>query len=242
MEIAEEEALMHRIMQDQMLRESKTVQMTQDDSVQTGQTSADTIASPAAGAGAGGVPPYDFFAEGVEVADFSYIPTPAVAGSITYFTNLTRTPENDTFLWQLGSGSLTSTDINPTITYNQTGSYTAILQATSSRGIKSSKSIIVSVIVPSLSATFTGDTFNLTATSFTASLTSSITYNSSGNITGWWRFGDGASASYASPITHSYGTLEVYTATLQVTESIYNITASVSASVDPFLDKIIMIL
>ena len=59
MEIAEEEALFHRMVQEQLMREAKTAQMTVQDSVQNGESA--TTAGQAGGAG--GVPPYSYFQE-----------------------------------------------------------------------------------------------------------------------------------------------------------------------------------
>ena len=116
--------------------------------------------------------------------------------------------------------------------------------------VATSLSDVVAVLEPSslpvysqssLLAAFIGNTFDLTDNGFTASFTSSTTYNRKGNITGQWSFGDGSSSSYVSTITHSYGALQIYTASLALTESMYNLKSSVSASVDSYLNRIVLI-
>jgi PKD repeat protein len=242
MEIAEEEALMAKIIAEQSaILQTQNLALLSQTPPPTSQQVQDAAVGSAVGPGAGGIPRFSYFKEPTEQANFSFSPASPQAGTVTTFTNLSPTPENDTFLWRFGSGSLTSTDINPTVTYSKTGSYTVILQETSSTGHTSSVSNTVTVVIPTLSDTFTGTTFGLTDAGFTASFTGSVNYISTGTISGKWVFGDGQNAVYTSPITHIYGALQTYTASLQVTESLYQVTASVKDGVDPFLNRIIII-
>ena len=244
MEIAEEEALYHQIAIDQLAREQMLLkeqsalkqsqnlallsQVPQPPSqqVQDGQFGANS--------GAGGVVPVDvliYQEEQSETASFSTTPSSGVGPLTVTFLNLTFTPENDTFYWNLGSGSLTSTAINPpAVTYTQTGSYTVALQETSSTGASSSISKTITVNAPTLTAAFTVISSSAnTAHKFTASFTGSVTYNSIGTLSGFWTFGDATSSAYTTnnPFTHSY-TTGSYTASLAVTESLYNIIATSS--------------
>jgi len=164
--------------------------------------------------------------EAAEIASFTYTPSSGVGPLIVFFTNTTPTPENDTFFWQFGSGSLTSTLASPgSRNYTQTGSYTVSLQSTSSTGDKSSVSHGITVIAPTLNALESlGDVSGVEP--FDANVTGSHTYNGSGTVTGQWDWGDGSPAEpYVSGagISHTYSTGE-WTASLAVTESSYRIT------------------
>ena len=95
--------------------------------------------------------------EPYEVVDFIATPSVGFGPLSVSFSNLMPTPGNDTFLWEFGTGSLTSTLASPApVVYKQTGSYTASLQATSSTGNMSSVSRIITVNLPSLFAWMTG--------------------------------------------------------------------------------------
>jgi hypothetical protein len=198
----------------------------------------------AAPAGGGGwILPQEL--EKTEEASFTATPQSGYGPLTVTFVNLTPTPDNDTFYWDLGSGSLTSTLVTPApLEYTQTGSYTVTLQSTSSTGNMTVTSKTVTVSAPTLTATLDGNTFNLTATGFTASFTSSVSYNGNGTLNGLWVFGDGNTTSYTNdtPLTHSYGSLTTYTATLSITESSYNIKSNlVSANIDPYTNKLVLI-
>lgn len=85
-------------------------------------------------------------------AAFSLSPTTGSfnsgAGLLVTFTNLTQTNNSQnpiTYIWNFGSGSITSSAANPTFTYTATGSYTVRLSATGSFGITSTASALVLV-------------------------------------------------------------------------------------------------
>jgi hypothetical protein len=74
-------------------------------------------------------------------ASFTFTTSSKSVPSITTFVNTTintsQTPTT-TYLWNFGSGSLTSTAANPApVSYLNAGSYTASLQATGSYGLRS---------------------------------------------------------------------------------------------------------
>jgi len=86
------------------------------------------------------------------VSAFSLSPTTGSflsgAGLLVTFTNLTQTNNSQnpiTYIWNFGSGSITSSLVNPTFTYTATGSYTVRLSATGSFGITSTASALVLV-------------------------------------------------------------------------------------------------
>ena len=174
-------------------------------------------------AGAGGLPD-KFAVEFVEVADFSYTPTSGIGPLSVSFTNLTPTPENDTFYWDFDSGSLTSVLASPNpIVYLNTGSYTITLQSTSSQNAKTSVSKVLTVNAPTLIAGFTS---NITSGPIPLNVTFSnatTTYNGAGTLTYLWNFGSGSLTSTEANPTMSYSSANLYTVSLQVTESTYKL-------------------
>lgn len=208
-EVAEEEALYVRmVMEHQAIMQSMAVNSN----------------APAGGVGGG----YNW--EDVEYCNFSYSPTTGVGPLLVTFVNLTDTPNNDTFLWSYGSGSLTSALVTaPPLTYTQTGSYTITLNETSSTGFKSTKSASINVIAPTLNAAFSFTTSSATAPS-TASFTNTTNYNGTGTLNYLWTYGSGSFTTSSLNAQLGYLTHGSYTASLQVTESIYKLTSFVTAS------------
>ena len=227
MEIAEEEALYHRMAQDAILQESKTAQMTQNDSVQDGQTSAATQTSPACGPGGGGIPLWDYFQEQREEAGFTFSPLSGGGPLSVSFSNTTRTPLDDTFLWTFGDGN-TSTAVNPVNVF-ATGSWNIQLQATSSNGAMTAATSAITVSAPTITAGFTV-TPTTGSAPFTASFTNTTTQNGSGPLVYKWYFGNVAAntSSLANP-TFVYDTGS-FTVRLSVSSSVYTL---VSASNTP---------
>lgn len=240
-EIIEEEALYHQMLQEaESLRQAKLMQedamkqalnlalKSQQPQPSSLQVQDAAVGAPA-NAGAGGVPPFSYFvkvaqdaAEPTELADFSFSPASGISPLLVSFTNLTPTPDNDTFLWDFGSGSATSTSINPSITYTTSGSYTITLYATSSTGNMTTASKSITVSIPTLIAGFTLTTSSATAPSI-GTFANTSTYNGSGTLTRLWVYGSGSltsSAAVAPSIT--YTASGSYTASLSVTESLYN--------------------
>ena len=146
-------------------------------------------------------------------------------GTVT-FTNLSDSPENDTFLWDFGTGSLTSTTITPPVLiYIKTGSYTVTLQETSSTGNMTIASQAITVNAPTLLAFESLGDKNVVGP-YTASITGSQVYNGSGVVTGFWYWGDGTAS---TPFTNSVGVIHKYetgswTSSLALTESSYKLT------------------
>ena len=227
MEIAEEEALYHRmLMEAQKIEEAKHQQMTVQDSVQDGRTAAQTQTNVSPAAGAGGVPPHSYFLDKIEVGSFVVSPLSGAGPLSVSFVNNTRTPEVDQFLWELGDGT-TSTEINPPTKVYQTGSYTIILHATSSAGAGSIASYELVVSAPVLTAGFTRTPVTSSAP-FTASFTNTTAVTGDGAVTYRWLFGDGTTSTVINP-THVFNTGS-YTIKLEATTS-YNITSSATLMV-----------
>ena len=250
MEIAEEEALLHRINLEEQARNKELFQEAlkqhlalREARIQQ-QTSLNNqnVALPqyqpqpasqqvqdgqfAAAAGGGGwVLPSLLVTQEEQTEIVSFIATPAsgVGPLQVFFTNTTPTPGNDTFFWNFGSGSLTSNVASPgSRKYTQTGSYIVALQGTSSVGNKTTASTTITVTDPVLNAWHNlPDTY--TVAPFSASVTGSHTYNGTGIVTGQWSWGDGSPAeTYTSGagVKHIY-TTGSWTASLALTESSY---------------------
>ncbi|WNY28177.1 hypothetical protein MmiEs2_03590 [Methanimicrococcus stummii] len=128
---------------------------------------------------------------------------------------------NSSFLWNFGDGT-TSTERNPTHTYNKTGTYTVALTVTNPCGATDSilKSSYVSVgNVPV--ADFSG-----TPTSGVSPLNVQFTDKSQGNnLTYAWDFGDGATSTEKNP-KHTYTKEGTYTVKLTIKNEYGNNTAT----------------
>ena len=258
MEIAEEEALLHRIQLEEQAQQKELFQETikqhlalreansrknssnlNNQNVALPQHSSQPASQQvqngqyAAPAGGGGwVLPQEF--EKTEIASFTLSPTSGIGPLAVSFTNTTISPLNDTFLWNFGSGSLTSSNVSPSpITYSALGTYTVTLQETSSQGNKSVATQTVTVIPPTLTANFTYVSSSGAAPS-TVTFTNTINgtgtqYNGTGILTYFWSLGSGSLTSTGiipSPTTYRNG--GPYLIQLQVTESLYNVSSSVT--------------
>lgn len=224
MEIAEEEALMARIIAEQQ------AQQTQPPSQQTQMT-----AVAAGAAGGGGVPTYDYFNISSEVANFSYTPSSPIAPATITFTNLTPSPEVDTYVWSFGDGSPDSTLVNPPPHfYSNTGSYSASLVATYADGTSDTVVQIISCSVPRVVAAFTA-TSNSVVGPITVSFTNTSTNNSTQPTSSYlWNFGNGQTSTLAT-LTSSvtYTNTQSYAVSLRHTgsfsASLYSTTVTVVA-------------
>jgi len=247
MELAEEEALYARMAQDAILQEQSRFQEALNQHLMLREASAlkqsqnlaliSQVPPPSSqqvqdggegypvNAGAGGGLPFNFFMESAEIASFDISPSSGIGPLQIAFTNTTPSPENDTFLWNFGSGSLTSALISPSpLTYTQTGSYTITLQSTSSANTSTQASKGITVSAPTLTALF-GISSSSLAGPATLSFSNSSSYNGSGTLTYLLSYGTGSLTTTSSSLAPSviYRTTGSYTASLQVTESSYNI-------------------
>lgn len=162
---------------------------------------------------------------------------PFSASFVNTSTNTSQTPST-TFRWVFSNGTTTSnTNVNLRV---DSGSFTASLQTTGSYGITSVFTRSFFASPPTLTAAFTttslgfGGVANLYQQPVTMSYTNNTSYNGIGTLTYNWDFG---SASFFSPsLGAQTGTSTAvgphtradymaggYTASLQVTESIYGI-------------------
>ena len=219
-EVVEEQALMQRIMAEQIaLQEAQS---------KTLPPNSPSISTPAVGnmnAGAGGVLPSQAFHPTDATVNFDRTPSYGIAPFAVTFMNYTTNPELYTYLWQFGDGT-TSTDANPVHTYDTSSSatalFTASLQATSSvNGIAAgvSPNVYTSGSIPKVTAIFSYYTSSgpgpITATFTNGSTNTSQTPSS----TYLWTFGDTTISPLASPPVHSYANTGSFTASVQITGS-----------------------
>jgi PKD repeat protein len=166
-------------------------------------------------------------------AAFTYVTESGAAPTTVTFTNTTintsQTPTT-TYKWLFGNNGAISSEGNPVYVY-PTGSFTASLQSTGSYGIKSFYTQSFYVPAPTLVAGFTYTTSSGPGP-ISASFVDTSTYNGHGTKQYKFVFGDGITSSYSSISgllsreIHSYANTGSFTASLQVTESSYNITSS----------------
>ena len=168
-------------------------------------------------------------------ANFTFVTASGTGPKLATFTNTTvntsQTPST-TYLWRfVRNGNITTaTTINATYTAH-TGSNTASLQATGSYGLTSVTNSMFYVDAPTLTATLAVTTSSNAAPS-TSSFAGVVTYNGDGTLTYLWNFGTGSIPNYtdANPPIAIYGLSGPYTASLQVTESLYGIATQVTRS------------
>lgn len=251
-EILEEQALLARIIAEQQARQEAELQAIIQEAKsrtlppQAPPESVPTIVGNSAGAGAagaegsapggGGMPVWDFWNPKGDVVNFSFTPTGGPAPLTVQFTNLTTTPQFDSYLWTFGDGT-TSTDTNPTHVY-QSGSteapYTCSLQTTNSvTGLPGTSSLpqYISASIPTVTAAFTFTTGSNIAP-FTASFVNTTVNTSQTPTTTYkWIFtytnAAGAATTTTSAVPSGY-TRRIdsgsFTASLQATGS-YGITS-----------------
>jgi hypothetical protein len=146
---------------------------------------------------------------------------PMTASFTNLSTNTSQIPST-IYLWVFGDAT-GSALTNPTHGYFRTGSFTASLQATGSYNITSNYTQSFTILAPTVTALFTYTTSSNTAPA-TASFVQASTYNGHGSVTYLFLPGTG-SLSFNSPTqTVIYTAPGKYTASLQMTESSFNIT------------------
>ncbi len=235
-EVIEEQALMARI-----LAEQQALQEAQNS--KTLPPTSPSIATPTVGGipqgGAGGQPPPQFFNPGDDIVDFTFTPTGGAAPLTITFTNLTTTPQFDSYKWIFGDGA-TSTDVNPVHIY-QSGSspvsYTCSLQTTNSiTGAPGVSSIpqYISASIPTVTAAFTFITTSNIAPFSVSFSNGSSTTSQTPSLTYKWTFNynNGAAIKTTTSVLKSPPDLRVdtgsFTASLQATGS-YNIASKATS-------------
>jgi PKD repeat protein len=142
------------------------------------------------------------------IADTSVVPTNTIEG----------------WYWQFGDGVGSSSEQNPTYTYEQAGVYTVTLTVTDSHGC-SDKVVQTSYIAANpppaasfdVSPTVGQVPLDVTLTDTSVADTSIVAAN---RIEGWhWDFGDGVASSSEQNPSYTYEQPGAYTVTLTVTDS-----------------------
>ena len=149
------------------------------------------------------------------VASFTANVTGGNAPLTVQFTD-TSTGNVTAWSWDFGDGT-TSTEQNPTYTYEAAGTYTVTLIATNEYGSDEEiRTDYITVYAP-VTAQFTAD-----VTSGAAPLTVQFTDTSTGSPTSWlWTFGDGNTSTAQNP-QHTYSSAGTYTVTLTASHTYSN--------------------
>ncbi len=146
---------------------------------------------------------------GAPTANFTASPTSGCAPLTVNFTDQS-TGDITSWSWDFGDGT-TSTEQNPTHTYNSAGTYTVSLTVTGPGGSDTETKVDYITVSEPPVADFVGS-----PTSGNAPLTVNFTDQSTGNPTSWsWDFGDGNTSTAQNP-SHTYNAAGTYTVTLTV--------------------------
>ncbi len=144
-------------------------------------------------------------ASGAPIANFSSNVTSGCPPlSVNFIDQSTGSPTSWNWTFEGGTPS-TSTQQNPSVTFNNVGSYNVSLTVTNANG--SDESTLTNYINVS------GNAPNPAFTSLTNGLTATFTNNSTNAVNYSWDFGDGSTSTTVSP-THTYASNGTYTVTL----------------------------
>ncbi|HZY91428.1 MAG TPA: PKD domain-containing protein, partial [Thermoplasmata archaeon] len=130
--------------------------------------------------------------------------------------------------WNFGDGSATVASLNATHVYTLSGTYSAAITVTDSKGFHATGSVSITV---SATSAMTATAAAGPAAGY-APLVTTLTSSVTGGVTPYtyhWEFGDGATSALADP-SHLYSAPGVFSATLTVTDA-GGSTASAQASV-----------
>jgi PKD repeat protein len=125
-----------------------------------------------------------------------------------------------TYLWNFGDGTTASGSLTPTHTYAGNGTFNVTLTVTDTLNVSAQSSTTVTVInlppTGNPGGPYTSDAG--LAVGFTATATDPGAADTAAGFTYAWDFGDGATASGASP-SHAYAAVGNYTVTLTTTDA-----------------------
>src|SRR5208337_4418698 len=124
-----------------------------------------------------------------------------------------------TYSWNFGDGTVQSGSLNPSHTYANPGSYTATVTVTDASNLSGSSSVAVTVndVTPTVSLNDPTSGTVGTALSFAASASDISPADQAAGFTYSWNFGDGSSATGASP-SHTFGFAGTYAVTVTATD------------------------
>ncbi|MCU4176468.1 PKD domain-containing protein [Carboxylicivirga sp. N1Y90] len=158
----------------------------------------------------------DFEVWNEPVAEFRVSTTLIDKGQSVTFTDYS-TEEPMEWLWNFGDGS-TSTDKNPTHTYNKAGVYTVSLTVTNDAGSDTETKTNLITVNETGSAPVAA--FSVNKTSITEGEAIIFTDQSANEPTSWsWNFGDGGTSS-SQDKSHTYNAAGTYTVTLTATNAL----------------------
>jgi PKD repeat protein len=149
---------------------------------------------------------------GAPIAAFAGSPMSGNAPVIVNFTDQS-TGNPTSWAWDFGDGG-SSTQQNPSHTYNTAGDYTVILTAGNTCGSTAETKVAYIHVDPCIPPTAN---FAASSTSGNASFTVNFTDQSTGNPASWaWDFGDGGSSTQQNP-SHTFTAAGDYTVQLTAT-------------------------
>lgn len=240
-EVIEEQALLERIIAEQQAIQEAASRTLPPNSP---ATSTAIVGNPAGGAG--GVPVYPYFHPELDVLGFTATPLTGDGPLTVNFTNLTTTPQFDTYLWKFGDGT-TSTDVDPVHVY-QTGSsatgYTVQLTASYDQGASNMTSSIayISASKPTVTPAFTSSVVTGDAPLIITFDNTSTDTSQTPNTKYLWLFGSASVTSTDKNPTVTYYNSGKYSVILQTTgsysSSYITKTEYISASIDPFYNNL----
>jgi len=151
--------------------------------------------------------------------------SPTRLGNPTLFLAVAVGGTNVTYQWNFGDGAVAS-GATANHTYGTVGTYTAIVTATNSVSVVTATLPITITDVPisGLSALNSSPTALGQTTTFTATITAGS------NVNYAWDFGDGTTGT-GNPMTHTYGAVGNYTATVTATNSVSAVIATTTITV-----------
>ncbi len=155
------------------------------------------------------------------------------AGTSTTFSQATESGGTApfTYSWTFGDGSTASGSLNPSHTYANPGSDTATVTVTDADNVTSSSSVVVTVndVAPSVTLTAPTSGEAGVSESFSASATDISPAVQAAGFTYSWMFGDGGTATGASP-SHTFAAAGTYTVTVTATDE-YGKTGTASGTI-----------
>jgi PKD repeat protein len=146
-------------------------------------------------------------------------PTSGSAPLTVQFSSNASDPEGTpvTYAWSL-DGNTFSTEPNASYTFTTNGTHSVVLSVTDGTGLSSLKSVQITLNNPAPVAQFSA-TPSSGGAPLTVNFNASASTDANGSIASYnWNFGNGLVGTGAQ-VTHTYGSLGTYTATLTVTDN-----------------------
>jgi PKD repeat protein len=147
-------------------------------------------------------------------------PTSGIAPLLVQFTGMGNDPDGTiaSYAWTFGDGG-TSTQQNPSRTYQMAGSYTARLTVTDNQGATGSATVQITVAAPNQPPTATATASPTSGTAPLAVQFTGMGNDPDGTIASYaWTFGDGGTSTQQNP-SRTYQMAGSYTARLTVTDN-----------------------